>query len=118
MEKPVAPSGAPLSPAGDPLAHDKPRRRLEGHTRLALVDLIPGRGNEVVLFNDSGLSEIIVDASEAPLEDGAVGAYATADGIDVTGFRYLRFRHGLVLFYEAGTTVRVDTPRRGIADCA
>jgi hypothetical protein len=80
----------------------------DGRFRLAVADLIAGSADEVVLFNDSAIGEVVLESAEPPLDRGGVDHHVTADGIDVSGFRYLRFPHGLTLYHDAGTRVHVD----------
>lgn len=81
-----------------------------GEFRLAVGDLIAGEAGEVVLFNDSAVREVVLESAEAPIDSGGVDTYVTSDGIDVSGFRYLRFSQGLTLFHNPDTRVRVETP--------
>jgi hypothetical protein len=70
----------------------------------------------VVLFNDSAVREVVLETETRPLEEGEVDTHVTADGVDVGGFRYLRFADGLTLFHDADTRVRVDTRGSGARD--
>ena len=81
----------------------------DGRFRLAVADLIGGTADEVVLFNDSAVREVVLESEEAPVERGDVVSHVTADGVDVSGFRYLKFPQGLTLFYDPDTRIRVDT---------
>jgi hypothetical protein len=81
----------------------------DGRFRLAVADLIAGTADEVVLFNDSAVYEVVLESEEAPVDRGDVVSHVTADGVDVSGFRYLKFPQGLTLFYDPDTRIRVDT---------
>jgi len=81
----------------------------DGRFRLAVADLIAGSADEVVLFNDSAIREVVLESAEAALDRGSVDSHVTADGVDVSGFRYLSFPHGLTLYHDPDTRVRVDT---------
>lgn len=81
----------------------------DGRFRLAVADLIAGSAGEVVLFNDSAIREVVLESADAPLDRGAVESHVTADGVDVSGFCYLRFPQGLTLYHDPDTRVRVDT---------
>ncbi len=70
-----------------------------GLPALDLADLIPDEGGEVVLFNDSNLRSITLGTSAALLEEGEVDAHRTAEGDDVSGFRFYRFDNGLRLYF-------------------
>ncbi len=78
--------------------------------RLALSDLIAGDAEEVVLFNDSAVREVVLESAAAPVAEGEVDGHVTADGVDVSGFCYLRFPQGLTLYHDPDTRVRVDAP--------
>jgi len=80
----------------------------DGRFRLALSDLIPGTASEVVLFNDSALREVVLEGAEHPVDRGDVQTHVTGDGVDVSGFRYVRFADGLVLFYHPDTDLRIE----------
>lgn len=80
----------------------------DGRLRLRIGDLIPGRLGEIVLFNDSALREVVLETYTSPIETGEVAAHVTAEGVDVSGYRFLRFRDDLVLFHDADTNVVVD----------
>jgi hypothetical protein len=83
----------------------------EGVFRLNLGDLIPGAGGEVVLFNDSALRGIVLETRSAPESTGKIDAHVTAEGVDVGGFRFLRFADGLIVFHDPGTRVTIDVAR-------
>jgi hypothetical protein len=92
------------SPADDDGGGVEPDTRF----RLALRDLIPGSSREVVLFNDSAVREVVIESDRPPVEEGETATRVTGDGVDVSGFRYLRFADGLTLFHAPDTCVRVD----------
>jgi len=75
--------------------------------RLAVSDLIAGDAQEVVLFNDSAVREVVLESDAAPIAEGEVDGHVTADGVDVCGFRFLRFPQGLTLYHDPDTRVRV-----------
>ena len=70
-----------------------------GMPALDLADLIPDQGGEVVLFNDSNLRSFTLGTSAALIEEGEVDAHRTAEGDDVSGFRFYRFDNGLRLYF-------------------
>ncbi len=76
--------------------------------RLHLDDLIPGIAGEIVLFNDSALREVVLEAPTLPIASGEVEAHTTAEGVDVAGYRFLRFSSDLVVFHDPDTNVAVD----------
>ncbi len=69
---------------------------------LRLDDLLQDENGEVVLFNDSALPVLALEASAGIVAEGTSGAHHTAAGEDVTGFRYVAFDNGLTLFYQDG----------------
>jgi hypothetical protein len=81
----------------------------DGRFRLAVADLIGGTADEVVLFNDSAVREVVLESEEEPVDRGDVVSHITADGVDVSGFRYLKFPQGLTLYYDSDTRIRIDT---------
>ncbi len=84
----------------------------DGRFRLAVADLIPGNSDEVVLFNDSAVREVVLESEDAPIAEGAAETHVTGDGVDVSGFRFVRFPNGPTLFYDPDTRVRIDRTRR------
>lgn len=77
---------------------------------LRLGDLIEDNNGEVVLFNDSALSLLQLEADAAVVAEGTSGPHQTAAGDDVTGFRYVAFDNGLTLYYQDGLdlVIRAD----------
>lgn len=87
-----APDGDQPPPAGSDVGAD---------VVLVLADLLRDKNGEVVLFNDSGMRAVGIATTTAVLDQGLVGRHVTADGVDVSGFRYCKFADGLKLFYPA-----------------
>ncbi len=77
--------------------------------RVAVTDLQPGASGEVVLFNDSAFRDMVLEAPSPDYEAGVVRSHVTAEGIDVSGFRFLRFNDGLVVFHTSDTSVTVES---------
>ena len=116
MRKPVGGRAEELSWDNEPRAAGPATENTDvddGRFRLAVADLIAGSAGEVVLFNDSAISEVVLETAEAPLRQGGVDSHVTADGVDVSGFRYLRFPAGLTLYHDPDTRVRVDISSGG-----
>ena len=67
--------------------------------RLELAELLPDEAGEVVLFNDSHLPSMILHADRPVAARGRVEAHRTAAGIDVSGYRYVKFEQGPVLYH-------------------
>ncbi len=80
----------------------------DGRFRVALSDFIPGRDQEVVLFNDSAVREVVLEAGEAPTEQGEVAGHVTAEGVNVDGFRFVRFADGVTVYHHPDTRLRVE----------
>lgn len=68
--------------------------------RLSINDLVPDRAGEVVLFNDSALRSIVLEGVAAPIEEGITRSHRMADGVDVSGFRFIRVRDDLTIFFS------------------
>jgi hypothetical protein len=77
---------------------------------LRLDDLIEDNNGEVVLFNDSALPLVALEAEAAVVSEGTSGPHHTAAGDDVTGFRFVSFDNGLTLYYQDGLdlVIRAD----------
>ncbi len=80
-------------------------------TRLELTDLLPDEAGEVVLFNDSRLPSIILRSDRPVIARGRVGAHRTAAGIDVSGYSYVKFEHGPVLYHPPELELLIETGR-------
>lgn len=76
--------------------------------RVALADLQPGAGGEVVLFNDSAFRDMVLESVTGRVETGVVRSHVTAEGIDVSGFHFLKFENGMVVFHTSDTSVQVE----------
>jgi hypothetical protein len=74
----------------------------EGPPHLRLGDLLQDANGEVVLYNDSRLPVMALDAAAGVVDQGQSGPHVTAAGDDVSGFRYLAFDNGLTLYYQHG----------------
>jgi len=77
---------------------------------LRLDDLIEDNNGEVVLFNDSALPLVTLEAEATIVSEGKSGPHQTAAGDDVTGFRFVAFDNGLTLYYQDGLdlVIRAD----------
>src|SRR5688500_4657311 len=86
LDAPLA-TGRPTPPAAgrDPLDDNG----LE--VVLTLTDLLRDVNGEVVLFNDSGMRTVGLLTSASVLEEGIAGRHVTADGVDVSEFRFFLF---------------------------
>jgi hypothetical protein len=78
--------------------------------RLQVDDLVPGENGEVVLFNDSALREVVIVSPDEPVDEGTAAAHRTAEGVDVDGYRFIRFNNGVVLYHDPDTAVTIETP--------
>lgn len=72
---------------------------------LALDDLVADARGEIVLFNDSGLRVLTLEASIAVVGEGRSGRHVTSTGADVSGWRYLAFGNGIKLFFDPELTL-------------
>lgn len=79
----------------------------ESAFRLAVDELQPGARGEVVLFNDSAFRGIVIEAAGGKYETGAVRDHVTAEGVDVSGFRFVRFDDGVVVYHTPDTEITV-----------
>ena len=75
--------------------------------RMAVTDLQPGRNAEVVLFNDSAFRDVVLESAVVDVLTGVVHSHVTAEGIDVSGYAFVRFADGLVVYHAPDTRVRV-----------
>ena len=66
---------------------------------LALEDLMPDAGDEIVLSAPDG-SPIVLTAGETVVNSGTADGHVTAAGIDVRGLSFVEFSSGLKLYYE------------------
>ncbi len=78
---------------------------------LHLADLVADAAGEIVLFNDSRLPTLVLVSAVAVVGRGTVARHRTVSGEDVSGFRYVRFEDGRVLYYPADTELLIRTPR-------
>lgn len=80
---------------------------------LPLEVLVPDEGGEVVLFDDSGLGTVVLETDRPVVERGRVGRHRTRGGEDVSGWNFLRFEGGPVLYHRPEVKVVVVPPGRG-----
>ena len=82
---------------------------------LSLADLICDEKGEVVIFNDSDFRTLALTADVGVLAKGRSGRHVTAGGDDVTGFHYVRFENGVMLYYPEGVDLILHGPARSLA---
>lgn len=82
---------------------------------LTLTDLMRDVNGEVVLFNDSGMRTVGLVTDSALLEEGQAGSHVTADGVDVSEFRFYRFEDGLKLFYPPDLDLLLIRERKPVS---
>lgn len=82
---------------------------------LTLSDLVRDVNGEVVLFNDSGMRTVGLVAATPVLDEGQVGSHVTADGVDVSEFRFYLFEDGLKLFYPPDLDLLLIRERRPVS---
>lgn len=66
---------------------------------LALEDLMPDDGDEIVLSAPDG-SPVVLTVGESVINTGTAEGHVTAAGIDVSGLSFVEFSSGLKLYYE------------------
>ena len=66
---------------------------------LALEDLMPDAGDEIVLSAPDG-SPVVLTSGETVVNSGTADGHVTAAGIDVSGLSFVEFSSGLKLYYE------------------
>lgn len=97
----------PATPGADaPIWHEA--GEAEAVFRLTVEHLQPGSAGEVVLFNDSAFRNVVLEGVSGPVERGNVKSHVTAEGVDVSGFQFLRFTDGMVVFHNADTRIEFD----------
>lgn len=82
---------------------------------LTLTDLMRDVNGEVVLFNDSGMRTVGLVAATPVLDEGQAGRHVTADGVDVSEFRFYLFEDGLKLFYPPDLDLLLLRERRPVS---
>src|SRR5471030_2497370 len=65
---------------------------------LALKELMPDEGGDIVAFNQMG-TDVTVLTDEGVTATGIEAEHVTRTGHDVTGFAYCRFASGIRVFY-------------------
>ncbi len=80
---------------------------------LPLDALMPDEGGEVVLYDDSGLGTVVVEADRAVAERGRAGRHRTCGGEDVSGWSFVRFEGGPVVYHRPEVKVVVLPRGRG-----
>lgn len=110
------PKAAPLPPATDEPASTS-RGESEGSEAaqgevlvLPLDALIPDDHGNIVLIDGVAGGELAIATREEVENSGVAAPEATAGGVDVAGFRFLRFRSGVTLYFPQETEVRVVPP--------
>lgn len=73
---------------------------------LQIADLLADGNNEVVLFDDGGVSELTLAGADV-VARGVVDSHVTETGADVSGYHYVTFAGGLTLFYQDGFRLHV-----------
>lgn len=82
---------------------------------LTLTDLMRDVNGEVVLFNDSGMRTVGLVTTATVVDEGLVAGYVTADGVDVSEFRFYLFEGGLKLFYPPDLDLLLIRDRRPLS---
>ncbi len=74
---------------------------------LALTDLVADQNGEIVVFNDSGCRSLAIRTDATVVANGRAGIHVTADGTDVTGFKYVQFGNGVTIYFEEGLEILI-----------
>ncbi|MEE9141055.1 MAG: hypothetical protein V3U18_09845 [Alphaproteobacteria bacterium] len=85
---------------------------------LSLSRLKPDANGDVVLLADSGLSAVGVTTREAIVTSGIVDKHVTAGGVDVAGYRFVRFESGVTLYYTDDIDVLITAEAGSAEDAA
>lgn len=79
---------------------------------LPLRGLQPDANGDIVLFDEAGSTAVGVTTGEKVTISGTVHRHVTAGGVDVSGFRFLRFESGVTLYYPAETDMVITSEAR------
>lgn len=74
---------------------------------LHLEDLMAGVDGEIVIFNDSSFTEMVLITAAKVIDSGRVAQHVTAEGEDVSNCAFLVFDNGIRLFYSPELTIHV-----------
>lgn len=99
-----------------PAAGDEPGAGEGAHgvrVVLPLDALVPDEGGEIVLFDDSGLGTVVLEADRPVAETGRVGRHRTRSGEDVSGWQFVRFEGGPVVYHRPEVKLVVVPRGRG-----
>ena len=79
---------------------------------LPLAALMPDADGNIALIEGMGGVPIAIATDKEVAETGRAGTDARAGGLDVSGYRFVRFRSGVTLYFPDGTDLAV-VPERG-----
>lgn len=79
---------------------------------LPLAALMPDAEGNIALIEGLGGAPIAIATDKEVAETGRAGADARAGGLNVSGYRFVRFRSGVTLYFPDGTDLAV-VPERG-----
>lgn len=79
---------------------------------LPLCGLQPDANGDIVLLDEAGSTAVGVMTREKVTISGVVDRHVTAGGVDVSGFRFLRFESGVTLYYPAETDMVITSEAR------
>jgi hypothetical protein len=100
----------PSEPEASGRTHGPSPEEAGAEIELALADLVADANGEIVFFNDSGFRSLGIRTDRAVIAEGQVGTHVTATGENVSGFSFVRFDHGLTLYFEAGLHLVLTNP--------
>jgi hypothetical protein len=121
VQPPDDPQGkpAPVTEAGKAPASAPAQSRSEAATDAAagtlvlpLDVLIPDAQGNIALIEGMGGVPIAIATDKEVAETGRAGANVRAGGVDVSGYRFVRFRSGVTLYFPDCADLTV-VPERG-----
>lgn len=80
---------------------------------LALDDLIGDARGDIVFCNDSNLGSLAITTEAVVVEEGVAERHSVAGGMDVSGYRYVRFASGVTLYVEPGMSLVIVRGQSG-----
>lgn len=78
---------------------------------LRVIELCPDENSEVVVESTSGVGELVIKSPFEVAERGVLGRHVTAQGDDVSGFGYVRFKDGVRIIFPMALRVATGLER-------
>ncbi len=70
---------------------------------LSLEELLPDKGNEIVL--EGSVDGVVIVTDQPVVASGTAQPHVTASGVDVTGYNYYALQSGVTLYAESSLIV-------------